>query len=98
MAHDLMRGVKDKNFWVMEEQSGPCGWSVMGNTPEPGQIRLWTYQAVAHGAEAIVYFRWRACLFGPRSTGMAYWIMTAYPEEDIGRFSRPAGSYRVFPI
>jgi len=69
MAHDLMRGVKDKNFWVMEEQSGPCGWSVMGNTPEPGQIRLWTYQAVAHGAEAIVYFRWRACLFGAEE----YW-------------------------
>lgn len=69
MAHDLMRGVKDKNFWVMEEQSGPCGWSHMGDTPKPGQIRLWTYQAVAHGAEAIVYFRWRACTFGTEE----YW-------------------------
>lgn len=49
MAHDLMRGIKNKNFWVMEQQSGPCGWSVLGDTPEPGQIRLWTYQAVAHG-------------------------------------------------
>ena len=36
MAHDLMRGVKDKGFWVMEQQSGPCGWSVMGRTPKPG--------------------------------------------------------------
>ncbi|ANE47075.1 hypothetical protein SY83_13285 [Paenibacillus swuensis] len=64
MAHDLMRGVKEKNFWMMEQQSGPCGWQMMGDTPEPGQIRLWTYQAIAHGAEAMVYFRWRACTVG----------------------------------
>lgn len=69
MAHDLMRGVKNQNFWVMEEQSGPCGWSVLGDTPAPGQIRLWTYQAIAHGADAIVYFRWRACTFGAEQ----YW-------------------------
>ncbi len=69
MAHDLMRGIKNQNFWVMEEQSGPCGWSVLGDTPAPGQIRLWTYQAVAHGADAIVYFRWRACSFGAEE----YW-------------------------
>lgn len=69
MAHDLMRGLKDKNFWVMEQQSGPCGWSVFGDTPRPGQIRLWTHQAVAHGADAIVYFRWRACTFGAEE----YW-------------------------
>ena len=69
MAHDLKRGVKDKGYWVMEQQSGPCGWSVMGRTPKPGQLRLWTYQAVAHGAEAIVYFRWRTCAFGAEE----YW-------------------------
>lgn len=69
MAHDLIRGVKNKNFWVMEQQSGPCGWETLGSTPRPGQLRLWTYQALAHGAEAIVYFRWRACPFGTEE----YW-------------------------
>ena len=64
MAHDLMRGVKNQNFWVMEQQSGANGWHYFSKTPEPGQIRLWTYQSIAHGADAIVYFRWRACLFG----------------------------------
>lgn len=64
MAHDLMRGIKNKNFWVMEQQSGPCGWQHFGKTPEPNQIRLWTYQSIAHGADAILYFRWRACSFG----------------------------------
>ena len=69
MAHDIMRGIKESNFWVMEQQSGPSGWNVMSDTPKPGQIRLWTYQAIAHGAEAIVYFRWRACPFGTEE----YW-------------------------
>jgi len=69
MAHDLMHGIKEKNFWVMEQQSGPCGWNYLGDTPKPGQIRLWTYQAIAHGAEGMVYFRWRACPFGTEQ----YW-------------------------
>ncbi|AJG98277.1 hypothetical protein LF65_01673 [Clostridium beijerinckii] len=69
MAHDLMRGVKGKKFWMMEQQSGPCGWNSLGDTPKPGQIRLWTYQAIAHGAEGIVFFRWRACPFGTEQ----YW-------------------------
>ncbi|MCX7715364.1 MAG: beta-galactosidase [Clostridia bacterium] len=64
MAHENMRGVKNKNFIVMEEQSGPCGWDRVGSTPRPGQLRLWTYQAIAHGAEGIVYFRFRTALFG----------------------------------
>lgn len=64
MAHDHTRYIKNKNFWLMEQQSGPCGWMTISDTPEPGQIRLWTYQAVAHGAEAVIYFRWRACTFG----------------------------------
>lgn len=64
MAHELMRGVKDKNFWVMEEQSGPCGWDKLGASPRPGQLRLWTYQAMAHGCEGILYFRFKAAPFG----------------------------------
>lgn len=69
MAHDVIRGIKEKNFWVMEQQSGPCGWNYLGDTPKPGQLRLWTYQAIARGADGIVYFRWRACPFGAEQ----YW-------------------------
>lgn len=64
MAHETMRGAKDKNFIVMEEQAGPAGWDIMGRTPRPGELRLWTYQAIAHGAEGMVYFRFRTALFG----------------------------------
>lgn len=64
LLHDLMRGLKDKNFWVTEEQSGPSGWQYIDPSPCPGKIRLWTYQAIAHGAEGVLYFRWRTCRFG----------------------------------
>ena len=40
------------------------GWDVMSPAPRPGEVRAWTYQAVAHGAKAIVYYRWRGCLSG----------------------------------
>lgn len=54
------------NFWVMEQQSGPGGWvnRMEAPSPKPGQMRLWTYQSVAHGADAVLYFRWRTATFG----------------------------------
>lgn len=67
--HALLRSYKKQPFWVMEQQSGPCGWSKMGPAPTPGKLRLWTYQAVANGADTVVYFRWRACPFGTEQ----YW-------------------------
>lgn len=64
LGHATMRGLKNQNFWVMEAQSGKSGWHIMGSAPRPGEIRLWAYQAIAHGADGIVFFRWRSCRFG----------------------------------
>jgi beta-galactosidase len=64
LGHDTMRGLKGENFWVMEQQSGCGGWQEVGVVPRPGEMRLWTYQAIAHGADAIVYFRWRTARHG----------------------------------
>jgi beta-galactosidase len=64
LSHDTMRGLKGQSFWVMEQQSGCGGWQEAGAVPRPGEMRLWTYQAIAHGADAVVYFRWRTARFG----------------------------------
>lgn len=69
LAHDTMRGLKHKNFWVMEQQSGPGGWEHISVNPRPGELRLWAYQGIAHGADGIVFFRWRTCRFGTEE----YW-------------------------
>ncbi|WP_238724516.1 beta-galactosidase [Diplocloster agilis] len=67
--YELTRGYKRKPFWILEQQSGPCGWNILGNTPAPGQLRLWSLCGAAHGAANLFYFRWRSCLFGAEQ----YW-------------------------
>ena len=65
-----MRSVKDgEPFLVMEEQTGKSGQPTFSPQPEPGQLRLWSYQAVAHGAMGINYFRWDTANFGAEE----YW-------------------------
>jgi len=64
LAHDIMRGLKKKNFWIMEEQCSYLTREDITPTFSPGEMRLWTYHSYAHGAEVVLYFRWRACRFG----------------------------------
>ncbi|HEY3542384.1 MAG TPA: beta-galactosidase [Gaiellaceae bacterium] len=63
LAADAMRGLKDAPFWVLEQQVGPLGWEVL-RTPRRGQMRLHAYQAIAHGAELVSFFRWRTARYG----------------------------------
>lgn len=66
---DVVRSYKDMPFWIMEQQSGITGWETMGRAPAPGQLSLWAAQSIAHGADAVVFFRWRTCAFGSEQ----YW-------------------------
>jgi beta-galactosidase len=61
--HDLYRGVGRGKFWVMEQQPGPVNWAPWNPVPKPGMVRLWTWEALAHGAEVVSYFRWRQAPF-----------------------------------
>ena len=62
---DLMRGIKRKNFWVMEQLSGGMGcWMPMQKTTRPGMIKGYALQAFAHGADTVVHFRWRTANIG----------------------------------
>lgn len=61
--HDLYRGVGRGRFWVMEQQPGPVNWAPWNPVPKPGMVRLWTWEALAHGAEVVSYFRWRQAPF-----------------------------------
>ncbi|MEM7746307.1 MAG: beta-galactosidase, partial [Pseudomonadota bacterium] len=61
--HDLYRAVGRGRWWVMEQQPGPVNWAPFNPEPLPGMVRLWTWEAFAHGAEAVCYFRWRQAPF-----------------------------------
>lgn len=60
MAHDYMRGLKDKNFYIVEQLMGAQGHDIIGYLPRPGQSIMWSYQALAHGCSDMLFFRWRA--------------------------------------
>jgi beta-galactosidase len=57
--HDLYRAVGRGRWWIMEQQPGPVNWAPYNPDPLPGMARLWAWEAFAHGAEAVCYFRWR---------------------------------------
>lgn len=57
--HDLYRAAGKGRWWVMEQQPGPVNWAPYNPDPLPGMARLWAWEAFAHGAEAVCYFRWR---------------------------------------
>jgi beta-galactosidase len=57
--HDLVRGYKQKNFWLMETQAGRIDWVPVNRAMRPGQVREMGWQAVQHGADAILYWEFR---------------------------------------
>jgi beta-galactosidase len=67
--HDLYRAVASRfdaeapRWWVMEQQPGPVNWAPHNPAPLPGMVRFWTWEAFAHGAECVSYFRWRQAPF-----------------------------------
>ncbi|MEF2072661.1 beta-galactosidase [Consotaella aegiceratis] len=62
-GNDFYRGVGEGRFWIMEQQPGPVNWALHNPAPLPGMVRLWTWQALAQGAEVVSYFRWRQAPF-----------------------------------
>ncbi len=65
MLHDLYRGLKHgKFFFIMEQAPNQVQWRDVNVCKPPGMMRLLSYQAIAHGANAILFFQWRQSRFG----------------------------------
>lgn len=56
---DLYRSQGRGRMWVLEQQPGPVDWADKNPSPAEGMVRLWTWAAYAHGAQAVMFFRWR---------------------------------------
>lgn len=60
MTHDLMRGLKSgQPFMVMEQTPSQQNWQPYNSLKRPGVMRLWSYQAIGRGADTILYFQLR---------------------------------------
>jgi beta-galactosidase len=64
LAHDLTRGFKRQNFWVMETQPGAVNWAPVNNFLNRGEARAMAWQAIGHGADDVNYWQWRSALNG----------------------------------
>jgi beta-galactosidase len=64
IQHDLVRGYKRRNFWLMETQPAFVNWGPVNAPLPPGVVREMAWQAVAHGADAVLYWQWRSALNG----------------------------------
>jgi beta-galactosidase len=60
MSRDLMRSLGDGDPWVLMEQTTVrVNWRERNIPKRPNEMRLWSYGAVARGAEGIMFFQWR---------------------------------------
>jgi beta-galactosidase len=64
MLNDFARGWKRQNFWIMETQPGSVNWAPINNALDPGETRALAWQAIGHGADAILYWQWRDAFNG----------------------------------
>ncbi len=90
-THDLVRGWKRQNFWVMEMQPAFVDWAGIANSLDKGETRALVWEAVGHGADAVAFWQWRAALNGQEQyhgvlVGSDGEPVPLYPEaQQIGR-------------
>ncbi|WIX77817.1 beta-galactosidase [Amycolatopsis carbonis] len=59
-AYDLVRSTKDGQPWLLLEQApSAVNWRTRNSPKPPGAMRLGSWQAVARGAAAVLFFQWR---------------------------------------
>ncbi|MCL2264700.1 MAG: beta-galactosidase [Treponema sp.] len=60
MNHTLMRGCGGgKPFSLMEQTPSVTNWQPYNSLKRPGIMRLWSYQALAHGSDTVMFFQMR---------------------------------------
>lgn len=79
--HDLYRGCGNGRFWVMEQQPGPVNWAPYNPAPIDGMPRLWAWEAFAHGAEVVSWFRWRQAPFAQEQMHTGLLLSNGEPDD-----------------
>lgn len=89
LSLDFIRGLKDENFWIVEQLMGAQGHDVIGYLPRINQGKMWSYQAFAHGCTNMLYFRYRGMTKGAEQ--YCYGIIDH--DNKIGRKYEEASSF-----
>ncbi len=103
--HDLYRAVGKAaktagavpRWWVMEQQPGPVNWAPWNPAPLPGMARLWAWEAFAHGAEAVCYFRWRQAPFAQEQNHAGLLRPDSAPAPALAEAAQVAAELKEVP-
>lgn len=95
--HDLYRSCGGGRFWVMEQQPGPVNWAPWNPAPLPGMVRLWAWEAFAHGAETVCFFRWRQVPFGQEQMHAGLLLPDSRPAPGLAEVSGIADEIEEAP-
>ena len=95
--HDLYRSCGAGRFWVMEQQPGPVNWAPWNPAPMPGMVRLWAWEAFAHGAETVCFFRWRQAPFGQEQMHAGLLLPDRRPAPGLAEAARVAREIEEAP-
>ncbi|MEU0805975.1 beta-galactosidase [Streptomyces sp. NPDC005970] len=61
---DLVRSLAGGPWFLMEHSTGALNWQHVNRAKRPGELRRNALAHVAHGADGIAYFQWRASKAG----------------------------------
>ncbi|MFJ2743803.1 beta-galactosidase [Streptomyces sp. NPDC087440] len=103
LNYDLMRSLKGGKPWLLLEQApSAVSWRPVNVPKPPGLQRLWSLQALARGADGIMYFQWRqsragaekfhSALLPHRGTASRGWQETVRFGAELGRLAEVAGA------
>jgi len=95
--HDLYRAVGRGRWWMMEQQPGPVNWAPYNPAPLPGMARLWAWEAFAHGAECVSYFRWRQAPFAQEQMHAGLLRPDSAPAPALGEAHQVAAELAQMP-
>jgi beta-galactosidase len=85
LTHDLMRSLGDGRPWaLMEQATSAVNWRPHNLPRSAGTMLVDSLRAVAHGADAICYFQWRASVAGAERFHSAM-LPHAGPDTDLHR-------------
>lgn len=93
LKHDIMRGLKDGQSYMLTEQSpNQQNWQPYNKLKKPGEVRLLSYQAMAHGADTCLFFQMRQSIAGQEKFHGAIIAHAGHENTRVFREAKKLGS------
>lgn len=89
--HDVVRGFKRKNYWIMETQPAFVNWNDVNSGLDRAGTRAMAWMAIGHGADVVTYWQWRNALGGQEQYHGSLLAPDGNPRpvyDEVARFAR----------